>query len=93
MLDVVNFEKEMSRAQVRVAKFSHVSGAGNDKNAFVGEAVEQGKKRPSMQPVTALEDVRSSHERKHELGGMKKWRRLSRVKSHHDRFEDSDDVR
>jgi hypothetical protein len=93
MPDVVSFEKEMRRGQVRAANVSTKSERGQEmtKTRLLAKPSSKGKKRPSMQPATALEDVGSTDERDYERGRLKKRRRFSRVKSHHDRFEDSND--
>ena len=88
--DVVDFEKEMGRGQVRVANFSPKS-EGVTNTCLLVKPLSKGKKRLSMQLATALGDAGPSDEREHERGRMEKRRRLSRVKSHRDRFEDSDD--
>ena len=95
MPDVVNFEKEMRRGQVRVANLSPKSGRerGQEKikTRLLAKPLSKGKKRPSTQPATAVEDVGSSDECENEGGRLKKRRRLSRAKSHHGHIEDSDD--
>ena len=93
MPDVVNFEKEMRRHQVRVAHLSPKSerepGQEKIKTRLLAKPLTKGKKRPPTDAVE--EDVSSSDEREHERDHKKKRRRLSRVKSHHDRVEDRDD--
>ena len=89
MPDVVSFEKEMRRGQVRVANFSPKSEM--TKTRLLAKHLSKCKKRLSMQPATALGDVGSSDEHDHECRRTEKRRRLSRMNSHHDRFEDSDD--
>jgi hypothetical protein len=92
MPDVVNFEKEMRRGQVRVGDFSPKCGRERPektKTRLLAKPLSKGKKRMSIQPATGVEDVGSSDE--HERGHLKKRRRLSRSKSHHGQFEDSDD--
>ena len=89
MPDVVSFEKEMRRGQVRVANFSPKSEM--TKMHLLAKHLSKCKKCLSMQPATALGDVGSSDEHDHECRRTEKRRRLSRMNSHHDRFEDSDD--
>ena len=94
MPDVVNFEKEMRRGQVRVANLSpegeREPAQEKTKTRLLAKPLSKGKKRPSIQPTAAVEeDEPSDGER--ELEPKKKRRRLSRVKPHHDRFEDRDE--
>ena len=93
MPDLVNFEKEMRRGQVRVANFSPKSEREPDqdktKTRLLAKPLSKGKKRQSTDAVE--EDVSSDGEREYECEPKKKRRRLSPVKSHHDRFEDLDD--
>lgn len=94
MPDVVNFEKEMRRGQVRVANLSpkgeREPAQEKTKTRLLAKPLSKGKKRPSIQPTAAVEeDEPSDGEREHEP--KKKRRRLSRVKPHHDRFEDRDE--
>ncbi len=93
MPDVVNFEKEMRRGQVRAANFSPKSererGQEKTKTGILAKPVGKGRKRPPIQHTAAVEDVSSDgeqHERAHN-----KRRRLSHSRSHHDRFKDRDD--
>ena len=95
MPDVVNFEKEMRRGQVRVANFSPKSererGQEKTKTDLLAKPLGKGRKRLSTQHSAAVEeDVSSDGEREHERA-HKKRRRLSNTRSHHDRFEDRDD--
>ena len=89
MLDVVSFEKEMRHGQVRVANFSPKSEMV--KTRLLVKHLSKCKKRLSMQPATALGDVRSSDEHDHECRRTEKRWQLSRMNSHHDRFKDSND--
>ena len=93
MPDLVNFEKEMRRGQLRVANFSPKSEREPDqdktKTRLLAKPLSKGKKRQSTDAVE--EDVSSDGEREYECEPKKKRRRLSPVKSHHDRFEDLDD--
>jgi hypothetical protein len=96
MPDVVNFEKEMRRGQVRVAnlppEIERERGQEKTKARLLAKPLSKGKKRPSIQSAAAVEeDVPSDGEREHERGHKNKRRRLSRTRSHHDRFEDLDD--
>lgn len=91
MPDVVNFEKEMRRGQVRAADFSPKSererGQEKTKKDLLAKPLGKGRKRSSIQHTTAVEeDVSSDGEREH-----KRRRRLSHTRSHHDSFEDRDD--
>jgi mediator of DNA damage checkpoint protein 1 len=88
--DLIDFEKEMRRGQVRAANLSPKSEE-MAKTRLLAKPLSKAKKRLSIQPATALGDVGSSDEHDHERRRTKKRRRPSRVKSHHDRFEDSDD--
>jgi hypothetical protein len=95
MPDVVNFEKEMRRGQVRAANFSPKSererGQEKTKTDLLAKPLGKGRKRPSIQHSAAVEeDVSSDDEHEHERA-HKKRRRLSNTRSHHDRFEDRDD--
>lgn len=96
MPDVVNFEKEMRRGQVRVANLSpeikRERGQEKTKARMLAKPLSRGKKRPSIQSAAAVEeDVSSNGERGHEREHKNKRRRLSRTRSRHDRFEDLDD--
>jgi hypothetical protein len=95
MPDVVNFEKEMRRGQVRVANFSPKSererGQEKTKPDLLAKQLGKGRKRPSIQLAAAVEeDMSSDGEHEHERA-HKKLRRLGYTKSHHDRFKDHDD--
>lgn len=95
MPDVVNFEKEMRRGQVRAANFSpkieREQGQEKTKTDLLAKSLGKGRKRPSIQHAAAAEeDVSSDGEHEHERA-HKKRRRLSNTRSHHDRFEDRDD--
>jgi len=95
MPDVVNFEKEMRRGQVRAANFSpkseHERGQEKTKTGLLVKPLGNGRKRLSIQHATAgEEDVSSDDEHEHERA-HKKRRRLGYTRSHHDRFEDHDD--
>jgi hypothetical protein len=87
MPDVINFEKEMRRGQVRATNFSPKSererGQEKTKTDLLAKPLGKGRKRPSIQRAAAVEedefsDGEHEHERAH-----KKRRRLS--------FEDRDD--
>jgi hypothetical protein len=95
MPDVVNFEKEMRRGQVRAANFSPKSererGQEKTKTDLLAKPLGKGRKRPSIQHAAAVEeDVSSDGEHERERT-HKRRRRLSYTRSHHDRFEDRDD--
>jgi len=95
MPDVVNFEKEMRRGQVRAAnlppKSEREQGQEKTKTDLLAKPLGKGRKRPSIQHAAAVEeDVSSDGEHEHERA-HKKRRRLSNTRSHHDRFEDRDD--
>jgi mediator of DNA damage checkpoint protein 1 len=90
MPDVVNFEKEMRRGQVRAANFSPKSererGQEKTKTGLLAKPLGKGRKRPSIQHAAAMEeDVFSDDEHEHERAHKKQRR------SPHDRFEDHDD--
>ncbi|KAF8502595.1 hypothetical protein F5888DRAFT_1665323 [Russula emetica] len=94
MPDVVNFEKEMRRGQVRAANFSPKSerkrGQEKTKTDLLAKPLGKGRKRLSIQHAAAVEDVSPDSEHEHERA-HKKRRRLSHTRSHHDFFEDRDD--
>jgi mediator of DNA damage checkpoint protein 1 len=95
MPDVVNFEKEMRRGQVRAANFSpkseHERGQEKAKTDLLAKQLGKGLKRPSIQHAAAVEeDAFSDGEHEHERA-HKKRRRLSNTRSHRDRFKDRDD--
>ena len=95
MPDVVNFEKEMRRGQVRAANSSPKSERERrqekTKTDLLAKQLGKGRKRPSIQHAAAVEeDVTSDGEREHERA-HKKRRRLSYTRSHRDRFKDRDD--
>lgn len=95
MPDVVNFEKEMRRGQVRAANVSpkseHERGQEKTKTDLLAKQLGKGRKRLSTQHTAAgEEDVSSDGEHEHERA-HKKRRRLNLTRSRHDRFEDRDD--
>ena len=95
MPDVVNFEKEMRRGQVRAANFSpkseHERGQDKTKTDLLAKPLGKGRKRLSIQrAAVGEEDVFSDGEHEDERA-HKKRRRLSYTRSRHDRFEDHDD--
>ena len=93
MPDVVNFEKEMRRGQVRAANFSPKSERGQEKTKtdLLAKPLGKGRKHLSIQHAAAVEeDVSSDGEHDHERA-PKKRRRLSYTRSHHDHFEDRGD--
>jgi len=95
MPDVVSFEKEMRRGQVRAANIPPESerewGQVKTKTDSLAKPLGKGRKRPPIQRAAAVEeDVSSDGEYEHEHA-HKKRRRLSHSRSHHDRFEDRDD--
>jgi len=95
MPDVVNFEKEMRRGQVRAANFSPKSererGQEKTKTDLLAKPLGKGRKRPSIQHAAAVEEDVSSDGEHEDEHAHKKRRRLSNTRSHHDRFEDHDD--
>jgi hypothetical protein len=94
MPDVINFEKEMRRGQVRAANFSPRSererGQEKTKTDLLAKQLGKGRKRPSIQHAAAVEDGSSDGEHEHERA-HKKRRRLSYTRSHRDRSKDRDD--
>jgi hypothetical protein len=95
MPDVVSFEKEMRRGQVRAANFSPKSererGQEKTKTDLLAKPLGKSRKRPSTQHAAAVEeDVSSDSEHEHERA-HKKRRRLNHTKSHHGRLGDRDD--
>jgi hypothetical protein len=94
MPDVVNFEKEMRRGQVRAANFSPKTererGQEKTKTDLLAKPLGKGRKRPSIRHSVAVEDVSSDGEHEHGRA-HKKRRRLSDTRSRHDRIEDRDD--
>jgi hypothetical protein len=94
MPDVVNFEKEMRRGQVRAANLSPKSererGQGKTKTDLLAKSLSKSRKRSSIHHAAAVdEDVSSDGEHEHERA-HKKRRQLSNTRFH-DRFEDRDD--
>ena len=88
MPDVVNFEKEMRRGQVRAANFSPKSererGQERTKPNLLAKPLGKSRKRSSIQHAASVEEDMSSdggHEHERE---QKKRRRLSYTKTHHE---------
>jgi mediator of DNA damage checkpoint protein 1 len=94
MPDVVNFEREMRRGQVRAVNFSPKSererAQEKTKTDLSTKPSGKGRKRQSVQHTVVEEDVSSESEHQQERA-HKKRRRLSHTRSHYDLFEDRDD--
>jgi mediator of DNA damage checkpoint protein 1 len=71
MPDVVNFEKELRRGNVRAAALPE-SKRGKERNDVVSRTVGKGKKRASIHPVESAASSDDEHERKkRRLSGAK----------------------
>ena len=94
MPDVVSFEKEMRRGQVRAANFSPKSERERvqekTKMDLLAKPFGKSRKRPSTQHAAVEEDLSSDGEHEYERA-HKKRQRLSYTNSHHGRFGDRDD--